>query len=316
MVIRAIQESSIFDLARKARRLPGLVVAVLLSMGFLLGSAAVGAVLMTTIFLILDGSIVAETPTMGAVRQDIMLVTAFVPVILVVWLWVYLYEKRPVTSIGLSSKKAPQQYLLGFIIGLALLGFSILFIFVTGYLRINSGLPGLSGVAALGGILLVLPGWIIQGGAEEILIRGWLMPVIGARYKPIFGLFVSALIFTAYHSLNPNFNLLAILNLFLFGILTGLYVLKEGSLWGVMGLHAAWNWAEGNLLGFPVSGVDFRSGSLVYLKEAGPSYISGGGFGPEGGIAVTLALLVGIFVIGYTLFREANTAKITPDSPL
>jgi hypothetical protein len=104
--------------------------------------------------------------------------------------------------------------------------------------------------------------------------------------------------------------------LFLFGILTGLYVLKEGSLWGVMGLHAAWNWAEGNLFGFPVSGLAFSSGSLVYLKEAGPAFINGGGFGPEGGIAVTLAQLICILIIGYTLFKGANYREKAPESPL
>lgn len=316
MYVRAIHQNRFFVEAKQAQRLPSLFVAVVVSLLFLFGSSGFGAVLMTGIFLLLDGSIVADTPTMGAVRQDIMLISAFAPIIVLVWLWVRLYEKRPSGTIGLSPHKLLPRYTIGFLIGLALVIFAIVIIFISGELQINPVSPGLTGLAALAGVLLALPGWVVQGAAEEVLIRGWLMSTIGARYKPFFGLFISSLIFTAYHSLNPNFSLMAIFNLFLFGLLTGLYVLKEGSLWGVMGLHAAWNWAEGNLFGFPVSGLGFSSGSLVYLKEINPSFINGGGFGPEGGIAVTLALLVGLIIIGYTLFKSSIQTQNTPEPPV
>jgi membrane protease YdiL (CAAX protease family) len=144
----------------------------------------------------------------------------------------------------------------------------------------------------LAGVLLVFLGWIVQGSAEEALARGWLLPVIGARYKPLAGIIISSIIFAIYHSLNPNVNPIAFLNLFLFGAFTALYALYEGGLWGVFGIHAAWNWAQGNLFGFEVSGLPPAGGMLFNLMEAGPDVVTGGPFGPEGGLAVTIILIV------------------------
>jgi hypothetical protein len=123
------------------------------------------------------------------------------------------------------------------------------------------------------------------------------MPVIGARYRPIWGILSSSLVFAVLHSLNPNLNPIAILNLFLFGLFTALYALYEGGLWGVFSLHTVWNWAQGNLFGFEVSGLARPVGTLFDLMEVGPDAITGGPFGPEGGLAVTVVLVVGCGVV-------------------
>jgi membrane protease YdiL (CAAX protease family) len=155
---------------------------------------------------------------------------------------------------------------------------------------------------------LIFLGWTVQGPAEEILSRGWLLPVIGARHKPLAGILISSAVFAIYHSLNPNIDPVAFLNLFLFGLFTAFYVLYEGSLWGVFGLHAAWNWAQGNLFGLEVSGMPAAGGTLFNLMEVGPDLITGGPFGPEGGLAVTLVLIVSSSIIW--LLSERQGLKI------
>ncbi|MFO3797983.1 MAG: CPBP family intramembrane glutamic endopeptidase, partial [Anaerolineales bacterium] len=140
---------------------------------------------------------------------------------------------------------------------------------------------------------LVLPAWMVQGAAEEVLIRGWMLPVFSLRHGVKAGIFVSAVAFAVLHVLNPGVTPLALLNLSLFGIFAALYALKEGSLWGICALHAAWNWSLGNLFGLSVSGMgpDF---SLLSLRIEGATWLTGGIFGLEGGIVVTFFMLLAI----------------------
>jgi uncharacterized protein len=86
--------------------------------------------------------------------------------------------------------------------------------------------------------------------------------------------------------------MISLVNLALFGLFAALYALFEGGLWGIFAIHSIWNWAQGNLFGFEVSGLELQSGVLFDLMEVGPDWITGGLFGPEGGVVVTIVLLV------------------------
>jgi membrane protease YdiL (CAAX protease family) len=162
------------------------------------------------------------------------------------------------------------------------------------------------GLAALTGVLIIAFGWMVQGAAEEILTRGWLMPVISSRYNTVMGIFLSSGLFAMLHLLNPHVSPIAMLNIFLFGVFTCLYALYEGNLWGVFAIHSVWNWAQGNFYGFEVSGNPPTGVTLFNLMEVGPDEITGGPFGPEGGLAVTAILLLGcMLVLGMSQFKKS-----------
>jgi hypothetical protein len=84
----------------------------------------------------------------------------------------------------------------------------------------------------------------------------------------------------------------------------------EGGLWGVCAQHAVWNWAQGNVFGMEVSGGASSVPILWNLQEAGPDLITGGAFGPEGGLAVTFILLVSIVVLVALLRRKNTLARV------
>jgi len=232
-----------------------------------------------------------------------ILVSAFIPIYFLLWAWVGLFEKRPFWTMGYELKHAIPQYLRGFLIGAVMFSGAVGILALFGAVEMDyvskggAGDPSQVGFAALGGVLIVLVGWIVQGGAEEILLRGWVLPVIGARYKPWIGLLVSSIIFAIMHGINPNISPLALLNLGLFGVFAGLYAMREGSLWGISALHSVWNWIQGNFFGFQVSGMNVGGGSPLNLKTAGADWLTGGAFGPEGGLAVTVVLVVSIAVV-------------------
>jgi uncharacterized protein len=176
-----------------------------------------------------------------------------------------------------------------------------------GYVAPEQGPVQSQGLGAVGGVLSVLAGWAVQGAAEEVVCRGWVLPVIGARYRAWLGVLVSSLVFTILHGLNPNLSAVALLNLFLVGFFLALYALAEGGLWGVCAWHTAWNWAQGNVFGLEVSGMRTAGGMLLNLVETGPDVVTGGAFGPEGGLAVTLVMGLGI---GALLLFRGRAAKL------
>jgi membrane protease YdiL (CAAX protease family) len=299
----------IFELARSGLRLPHGIVAVVLSFVFVLAAQFIGGG--PAIFIIVALSLQGDVQTAferpddlmqlalpdTVLERTILLTLAFAPIFLLLWAWLKWYEKRPFWTLGLEWQGVWFKYLRGLLVGLVMFAGSVGISAVFGFMAFEEQGPQPQGLAALGGVLLVFVGWTVQGPAEEALARGWLLPVIGARHKPLWGIVISALVFAVYHSLNPNLSPIAFLNLFLFGVLTAFYALYEGGLWGVFGIHAAWNWAQGNIFGLEVSGIPPAGGTLFNLMETGPDAITGGQFGPEGGLAVTAVLIVSSIIV-------------------
>mgnify|MGYP000902493869 FL=1 len=146
-------------------------------------------------------------------------------------------------------------------------------------------------------ILAILPGWIVQSSTEEIITRGWLMHIIGAKHNQALGFIISSILFGVLHIFNPGVSLLSILNIVLVGFLFGLYVIDTKDVWGACGLHAAWNFAQGNIYGFNVSGISSSTDTLISFTSKGTDILTGGAFGPEASIFTTIVLLIGIVAL-------------------
>jgi membrane protease YdiL (CAAX protease family) len=227
----------------------------------------------------------------------LFLISAFLLVYVFVGLWVYFFEGRPFWTLGYERAGALTRYARGFLLGILMFAASVVILLAFGAITWEAGDPSRQGAAAFGGVLLILSGWLVQGGAEELLTRGWVLPVVGARTRPWVGLLVSSLLFAVMHSLNSGLSPLAMLNLVLFGLFAALYALREGSIWGISALHSAWNWVQGNFFGFQVSGTAFGGGTLVDLAARGPAWLTGAEFGPEGGVGVTTVLVIGMLLV-------------------
>jgi hypothetical protein len=112
---------------------------------------------------------------------------------------------------------------------------------------------------------------------------------------------VSSLVFAMVHVLNPNVQPLAMVSLFVAGLLLACAYLVSRSLWLPIGLHIGWNLAEMHLLGFAGSGAP--EPALVRSVVTGPEVMTGGAFGPEGGLVGLAATVLGIIilVVGYQI---------------
>jgi membrane protease YdiL (CAAX protease family) len=142
-------------------------------------------------------------------------------------------------------------------------------------------------------VLLLLFGFVIQGATEEIVFRGWMLPILSTRYSLIVSVLVTSTGFGVYHLKIPGISILSFINLVLFGVFAALYVLNEGSLWGLCGLHSIWNWIQGSVYGIKVSGESLPGGSIISMEPVQNKVLfSRGAFGLEGSLIVSIVLSI------------------------
>ena len=137
------------------------------------------------------------------------------------------------------------------------------------------------------------------------------MTSVARRYSLWLAVLLNSILFSLLHVFNNGIQFLALLNIALFGILTSLYVLRRGNLWGACALHSLWNFVQGNVFGVSVSGTESGPSPLSATLRPGAELWNGGTFGLEGGLTVTLVLLAGILIL---LFLVPNAECTEADS--
>lgn len=138
--------------------------------------------------------------------------------------------------------------------------------------------------------------WILfvvaSGIGEELLFRGYLFQRGIELFGGVGATFLFSVGFALAHLNNPEITTTGILNIFLGGIFFSGCYLATGGLWFPIATHVVWNLTLTLVLGTPASGWMFDE-SFFWTTSSSYSFLTGGGFGPEGGIAGTIALLVG-----------------------
>ena len=144
---------------------------------------------------------------------------------------------------------------------------------------------------------------------EEYVYRGYLQLTLtgGIGFWPA-ALITSALMAVA-HILNPEWNLLGLFNVFLFGLVACLLLRRTGDLWMPLGIHAAWDWGEAFFFGVPSSG-QTGEGALRQGAFHGPAWLTGWPFGPEAGWPNVALLLIWCLLFAYC-FREVKYPRNT-----
>ncbi len=146
-------------------------------------------------------------------------------------------------------------------------------------------------------LLISLVFFLLVAITEELALRGVVLErMLQGGVNKYWALFLSATLFSLIHIGNPNFNLLSFVNILLAGILLGSSYIYTRNLCFPIVLHWFWNWIQGPVLGYEVSGNKFCDGLLtLHLPEA--NLINGGAFGFEGSVLCTVLMVVGTIVI-------------------
>ena len=298
-----IEKTRMTEDAKKSRVLLNFFLSMLLAYLFIKGGINTGQLIFGPILTsISKSSFFAQNQNL--IIQFVQLL-AFGLISSIVFIWVLAIEGREIETLGFYKESWLAKYASGLLIGLLMMSTVVFILYIFGFITIETKSLQPVGIAALLNISIILIGWLIQGATEEIVTRGWLMNVLGARYNITVGLILSSVFFALIHSENPGINYVAMLNIVLVGILLGLIVINTGSLWVACGIHSAWNFAQGNIFGFQVSGNDVGVGSIVDLNLVGNEFITGGQFGPEAGMVCSFVILVLIVIVLFLSKRDS-----------
>lgn len=146
--------------------------------------------------------------------------------------------------------------------------------------------------AALWGLLFILVGFY-----EELLTRGYILQNLEDGLNTGWAVFLSSGVFGLLHLSNPNSSPVAVLGILGAGLLFAFAYLRTRALWLPIGLHVGWNFFEGVVFGFPVSGLE--TARLLEIEVTGPALWTGGAFGPEAGLVLLPGLLGAALWAGY-----------------
>lgn len=296
-------EEGLFKLAREEGKISGKVFLIFSPIITTILAGLITTVVFTIIFTLVPGVSKVVIDNLGvnlAINTGIVIFTYF--------LILKFKEKRKLSSIGLKlNKRLIPDYLKGFVFGILMIAIVALGIclFGGGKILVNTSFK----LNNLPVFLMLIVGWMIQGASEEVMMRGYMLQGLGVKINPTVAIIISSVFFSALHLLNNGINTLSLINLSLFGAFAAFYAIKEESIWGICALHSAWNFAQGNLFGFLVSGIE-TGDSLFIIKLQGDNLVNGGSFGPEGGVITTLVLSVGIAILLYLIKNKSKNREL------
>ena len=246
----------------------------------------------------------ADTSFVKAIYNNIEMILTFGGAIFFIFLWIRFVEKRSFSSIGFWKVQWMRKYLRGALIGFVFISIPVIVLVLTGIVKLQMQQITATAIFGIVGSLIA---FLIQGATEEIIVRGWLFPVISVRSRIWVGIIVTSFLFGFLHLLNPGITILSISNIILVGVFAAFYVLKDSSLWGICAWHSIWNWAQYNVYGFAVSGMTIYSTPLFKPVTNGSEVLHGGSFGIEGSIITTIMLSIASIVLWKQLWgRKAK----------
>jgi hypothetical protein len=215
-------------------------------------------------------------------------------------------DRRPFRDFGFHRRLGWwRDFFLGLGLGALLMSLIFLIEMSQGWLRITGFLIPQEGIPFWLGFGVDLITFICVGVYEEMLMRGYILRNLSEGMnlrwiKPVTAIILSTLVtsvlFSLLHLMNPGANMMSFLNIFLAGVFLSLGFILTGELAIPIGLHIAWNFFQGLVYGFPVSGVASIN-PLISIEQVNNGWMTGGYFGPEAGGIGILAMLLGVGLI-------------------
>ncbi len=274
-----------------------------------------------SVFAILDSLIEDYLPPSPFIAKESILLPLemFIGTFLSVWLISKFIDKRKFFNYGLKiDSKWWYSLAAGFIIGAILQSLIFINNLSFGWIQVTEKYQsGINGLAFIPAILIFLLTFILVALSEELQSRGFQFKNLSEGFNstnrgPKFGIgmaiIITSLIFGLSHLTNPNANVISTTGLLIAGLMYASAYILTGQLAIPIGLHFAWNFFEGCVYGFPVSGINMGT-SIIMTQYSGPELFTGGAFGPEAGLTGIAARFIGILLI--CLWVKVSTGRIS-----
>ncbi len=274
--------------------------------GALLGNLAFLAFALSSGELLGDGAAV-ESITTSPAFWAVSSAASLVAIVVSVWIAGRFFDRRPLSGFGLRLDRAWWLDLyFGLALGVLLMVGIFLVELAAGWITVTGTFDTTGGGPFALAILSPLITFLCVGIAEELFSRGYQLtniaeglnyPGLGARGAVLIAWVISSSLFGLLHAANPGATVVSTVNIALAGLLLGAGYVLTGRLAIPIGLHITWNFFQGNVFGFPVSGLEHIGATFVSIDQGGPASLTGGLFGPEAGLLGLTAMLVGGLLI-------------------
>jgi uncharacterized protein len=266
------------------------------------------------------GSETAESLTASPYFLAANGVASLAATIISIWLAGRFFDLRPLSGFGMHLKDRDWWFDLGFGLSLGALLMTGIFLLElsAGWIEVTDTFETGGGGSFLPAILAPAILFLCVGFYEELISRGYHLtnlaeglnyPSLGPRGSVLLAWILSSSIFGFIHLANPGATLVSTVNIAFAGLLLGTGYVLTGRLAIPIGIHITWNFFQGNVFGFPVSGLTPIGATFLTIEQGGPRLFTGGAFGPEAGLLGLTAMVVGSLLI--LLWVRTRSGKAT-----
>jgi membrane protease YdiL (CAAX protease family) len=228
-----------------------------------------------------------------------MLITflaSFLASLSTVFIFLRLVDRRSFTSLGLEWNNNQSHAGTGFFLGIFLLCIGS-FVLIG-----NDNLNWTDIRFSIDGLFIGLGLMLLVAFAEEIVFRGYVLHNLLPSMNKWIALTLSALIFALFHVNNPGVTPMALVNIFLGGLILGINYIYTKNLWFSILFHFSWNFLEGPVLGYKVSGLNLQS--LLEQELSGSTIITGGNFGFEASLLNGSLIVIATLILAWIYERK------------
>ena len=227
-------------------------------------------------------------------------VVNYIGILICLWYFRIKIDEESIFTLGFKWKGFSKDAFLGAGVAIVIVGVGTLLLYSGGNLKIYG--VNFNILNLLVSILL----FILVAFVEEVVIRGYVLINLMEDMNRWLALFISAILFTLMHLGNEGVTLVSDLNIFIAGILLGVNYIYTKNLWFAIFFHFAWNFFQGSIIGYHVSGMTIDTG-IMEISTTGPNEITGGFFGFEG--SAFAAILQLIAIISLAIYYEKKYGK-------
>jgi membrane protease YdiL (CAAX protease family) len=276
--------------------------AFLLLLAFI-GCSLLAGVIASFVVIAPAFSTLSKTPQADLILQVVVL-SLFIGAVLSIILTVIFrrfIDRQPVKSLGFRWQPFQPEAITGFCLGVALLGAGTLVLFATKHLEWTD-VHFKAGDFFTGLALMLLIAF-----TEEMVFRGYILNNLMESMNKWAALGLSAVLFTMAHGSNPGITSVAVVNLLLAGVMLGINFIYTRNIWFAIFFHFSWNFLQGPVLGYEVSGLPLQG--VLQPALQGPWWLTGGIFGLEGSFIIT-CLFIGALLLLYTVYEKKYVTTV------
>lgn len=255
------------------------------------------------VLIFLGSSIVVGLPLLFLLKQvfdinspALQMFISYAALTVATWVMLRFIDKRPFASVGMTFTSPWLLHLTqGTALGAGMMSVIFGVLYFGGMATIEFRTLEIHQFAVI--FLNSLFLYAVVGYGEELMFRGYLFQVFAEGTSKAVAAVTISVVFAFAHAKNPNVSLFGLINIGLAGIWLAIAYIKTNSLWLPVGLHFSWNFFQGFVFSLPVSGTTSADEQIGTAAITGPEWLTGGTFGPEGGVLATMLLLASIVLI-------------------